>query len=194
MGGKSLPNAIRSVKELTIGRELTVLTKDTTANWKGENYDLDLKFHDSRDLLSFVIPGLYIADGTAVKLNVSGAGTVQTTVKSPRLAMGRNYLKDLNLNFNNNDGSLNGAVSSSEMRVASMEFLNYSYILYADENRIGLGYTYDNESLLSDKGEIYLTGELERDPLGKLILRGRTLPSSIYYNGEGWRISPASVK
>lgn len=194
VGGKSLPNAIRSVKELTIGRELTVLTKDTTANWKGENYDLDLKFHDSRDLLSFVIPGLYIADGTAVKLNVSGAGTVQTTVKSPRLAMGRNYLKDLNLNFNNNDGSLNGAVSSSEMRVASMEFLNNSYILYADENRIGLGYTYDNESLLSDKGEIYLTGELERDPLGKLILRGRTLPSSIYYNGEGWRISPASVK
>ena len=40
MWGNSLPNAIRSVKELTIGRELTVLTKDTTANWKGENYDL----------------------------------------------------------------------------------------------------------------------------------------------------------
>ena len=194
VGKQSLPTVIRAVRDLTVGRELPALLKDTTVRWKGESYSVDLKFHDSRNLLSFVLPGLYIADSTAVKLNISERGTVQVSVKSPRLAMGGNYLKNLNLNFNNNEGSLNGAVSSAEMSVAGMNFLNNSYLLFADGNRIGLGYTYDNEGVLTDKGEIYLTGELERDERGKLLLHGKTLPSNIYYNGEGWRINPAAIE
>lgn len=194
VGGQSLSSVLHAVRDLTVGRELPALLKDTTSRWKGEGCKLDLKFRDSRNLLSFVLPGLYVADSTSVKLTVSKNGSVQASVKSPRLAMGKHYLKHLDFNFNNHEGSLNGAISSSEMNVAGMNFLNNSYLLYADGNRIGLGYTYDNESVLTDKGEIYLTGALERDPRGKLILHGKTLPSNIYYNGEGWRIDPASIE
>lgn len=193
VGDKALTGILGDVKALTVGRELPALLKGGIAGWDGKACGLSLDLHDSRELLSFVLPGLYIADSTSLKLNVEQDGTVKAALRSPRIALGKNYLRNLDLNFNNSDGSLNGAVSSSEMNVATLNFLNNSFLLYADNNRIGIGYTYDNEEVLADKGELYLTGELDRDEKGELVIRGKTLPSNIYYNDEGWNISPADI-
>ena len=194
VGTRSITGIIKDVKELTVQRELPVILKDTTRTWAGDSYDVRLDVHDARDVLSFVMPGLYIADSTKVRLNVSKDGNVKATIKSPRIALKKHYLRNLDFAFDNKDGSLNGAITGSEMALAGMLFKNDFFTLYAKDNHIGIGTSYDNMAELTDKGELYLSGEFERDPDGKLLIHGMTLPSSIWFNDEDWSISPSTIE
>lgn len=193
VGNKQFTGIINDIQELTTRRELPVLYKDLSNNWNGEEYDLELKVHDARDLLSFVLPGLYIADSTIVNLNVGEDGGVRATVRSPRIALGENYLRNINLALDNKDGSLNGAVSSTEATFAGMTMKRNSILLYANDNHIGFGCSYDNLAESADKGEVYLTGELERSDEGELLIHGKTLPSYISYNDDIWTIGSSSI-
>ncbi len=194
IGNKPVTSIFKDVMELTMQRELPVLCKELTSNWKSETYDLRLDIHDARDILSFALPGLYIADSTKIRLGVNAGGDVKATVKSSRIAMGKNYLRNLDLAFDNKDGSLNGAVTGSELRIAGFLLKNDNITLYASDDHVGIGCTYDNEADLADKGEIYLSGEFERAPDGQLLIHGKTLPSSIWFNDEEWVISPTSIE
>ncbi len=194
VGTRSFTGILKDVKELTIQRELPVILKDTTRSWAGDSYDVKLDVHDARDVLSFVMPGLYIADSTKVRLNISQDGNVKATVKSPRIAIKKNYLRNLDLAFDNKDGSLNGAITGSEMALAGLLLKNNFFTLYAKDNHIGIGSSYDNMTEQTDKGELYLSGEFERGPDGTLLIHGMTLPSSIWFNDEDWSISPSTIE
>ena len=194
IGTKSLTGIIADVRELTLQRELPVICKDTTRRWDRDSYDVKVDFHDARDILSFVMPGFYIADSTKIRLTVSGNGDVKATVRSPRIAMKKNYIRNLNLAFDNKDGSLNGAITGTEISAAGMLMKNDNITLYAKDNHVGFGYSYDNLSELTDKGEIYLSGEFERGADGVLLVHGKTLPSSIWFNDVGWTIVPTLIE
>lgn len=193
IGTKPLTNVIKDVQQLTLQRELPSVCKNIVTSWNADEYEIRLDVRDARDILSFAVPGMYIADSTRIRMRVTKDGETTVSMKSPRLAMGKSYLKNLNFTFDNKNGSLNGAVSSSELSTSSLSFLNNNIMLYAKDNQVGVGVTYDNETDLADKGEIYLSGCLSRDRSGRLTVRGKTLPSNIYYNGEGWNISSSGI-
>ena len=194
VGSKPFTSILKDVKELTIQRELPVVCKDTSDRWKGADYEVSLNIHDARDVLSFAMPGFYIADSTRIRLSVSGDGNVKASVKSPRIAMKKNYIRNLDLAFDNKDGSLNGAITGTEVAAAGMILRNDNITLYASDNHVGLGYTYDNLAEVTDKGQLFLSGEFERDPDGVLLVHGKTLPSSIVFNDEDWTITPTSIE
>ena len=194
VGSKPFTNILKDLKELIIQRELPVVCKDTTNRWKGDNYDVSLNIHDARDVLSFAMPGFYIADSTRIRLSVSGNGDVKATVKSPRIAMKKNYIRNLDLAFDNKDGSLNGAITGTELAAAGMILKNDNINFFASDNHVGLGYTYDNLTEVTDKGQVFLSGEFERGPDGVLLIHGKTLPSSIVFNDQEWTITPTSIE
>ena len=194
VGSKPLTGIVKDLRELTVLRELPVMCKDTTRTWAGDTYDVRLDVHDARDFLSFVMPGLYIADGTKARVTVSGSGDVKATVKSSRIAQKRNYLRDVDLAFDNKDGSLNAVVTGSELVISGLSLKNDNITLYAAGNHIGIGCSYDNQSELTDKGEIYLSGELEHSPEGELLIHGKALPSNIWVNDDDWTISPTTIE
>ena len=166
-----------------------MLCKDTVKTWNGDRYDVRLDVHDSRDILSYAMPGLYIADSTKARVSVSATGDVIASVKSPRIAMGRNFLRNIDLAFDNRGGSLNGALTSSEITVGGLSFKNDKISLYASDNRTGISYSFKNDDDIADKGEIHLTGSLSRSPSGDLIIAGNTLPSSFWLNKQEWKLS-----
>jgi len=194
VGDKAITDIIDDLKQLTVERELPALVAATSNKWKGQAYDFDFDLHDSRELLSFVMPGLYIADSTKIRLDIAEDGLVTASVKSPRLAYGKNYIRNINLAFDNKGGSLNGAVSGSEISAASLLFKNSNLVFLGEDNHVGLGFTYDNEEDVEERGEVYINGELERDKDGQLVIHGKTLPSNIYYNGDGWKIRQSSFE
>ena len=194
VGTKPITGIINDIKELTVQRELPSVCKDTTQRWNGASYDIKLDLHDSRDLLAFVLPGFYVADSTHARLTVSSNGDVKVTAKSPRIAMKKNYIRNLNLTFDNRDGSLNGAVTGTEISAAGLLLKNDNITLYANDDHIGFGGIYDNLAELTDKGEIYLSGEFGRSPDGELLIHGKTLPSSIWFNDDGWNITPTTIE
>ena len=190
-GSQSIVSFIKDIQKLTICRDLPALAGCSDEGWTGEQYRLNLRFHDSRDLLSFIKPGAYIADSTSLSLDIARDGSLKTSLQSPRLALGKTYLRKAKLEADNLHGCINGSLTGSEFSVGSLRFQNSAFLLFADDNHLGLGATYDNEKEKTDKGEFYATALFSRDEQDSLAIRANILPSNVYFDGVGWNISPA---
>ncbi len=189
-GTQSAGRMVHDVAALTVGRELPVLKNISTST--GESYEVSVQLHDTRELLSFVTPGLYIADSSFVRLRVREGGQLTARAGSSRLAFGRRYIKGLELSLDNEDNSLNCKVNGREMQLSdALRLENNSLMLYASGNNLGLGYYYDNSAASENRGEIYLTAECLRDGSDRPAVKARSLTSNIYANGRQWRILPA---
>jgi len=196
VGSKSATTFIRDLQDLTTRRELPVLYKDATTNWSGDEYGIKLNFHEASELLSFVKPGLYIADSTQVNLKITKEGKVNADITSPRLATGKNYLRYLTFKLDNERNSLNGAIGCKEASVSAFKFLENSASLLAQKNKVALNYSFDNrgEKNSNSKGDLHLSSELERAEDGKLLTHLKTLPSNIWYDGQGWDIPISRIE
>ncbi|MCR5002748.1 MAG: hypothetical protein K5984_00090, partial [Bacteroidales bacterium] len=111
IGTKPLTSMVKSLQEASTMRELPSLYKDGIKEYDGEEYELNFNFHDSRNILSFVKPGLYVADSTAVRISLRKDGALAGNIKSHRLAIGSNYIKDVAVRLDNRDEALNDEIS-----------------------------------------------------------------------------------
>ena len=189
-GTQSAMRMVKDLGALSIGRELPAIRKMDSVS--DEDYEFALDLHDTRELLSLVKPGLYVADSSTVRLKVRRGGLINGHIASPRLALGRKYIKGLEINIDNSDGGLNCKASGSELQISdALRLQNNSLMLYADSDNLGLGYYYDNGGNSENRGELYITAECLRDAYDRLAVRARSLTSNIYANGTQWRILPS---
>ncbi len=193
VGTKPFTGLIKDAQGLTVQRELPALYNGKLQEWKGDEYDLRLDVSDARDILSFLKPGLYIAQGTKVRMNIAKDGNMTASVKSPRVALGKNFLKDVDLSLDNRDSSLNVTMSSSATSVSGLNLRSDNLMLYAKDNGFGAGFTYDNGTEPANKGEIYLSGRLGRSEDGELTVHAKTLPSFIWYDDAAWNVSESAI-
>lgn len=183
---------VRGLQDITLKRELTSLYEGKAKSWSGDRCDVRLDFHDSRDLLSFIYPGAYVADSTALRVRVDANGSLRGSVRSPRIALREKYIKGLDVQLNNNDQALNCSITSDEISISKqIKLKNDALLLYANDNNVGLGFNYNNMTATESRGEIYLTGDLSDSRPGAISLNAKSLTSNIYYNGEQWRFNPA---
>ncbi len=192
LSSRSIFKMARDIRNLTLDKELPALSGNAAPAWDGTTYDLSLNFHDSRDLLSFALPGLYIADSTAIRMKISPDGVLKGNVRSGRIAFGNQYVKGLNLNLDNSGNGLVGNFTSPEINVAGIQFRDNSGSLFAEDNRVGISYNYRNGE--DDGGSVYLNGDFSRDEYGSLALTARALPSQIRYDGKTWEINSEDIR
>ena len=180
---------INDLQDITVRRDMPLLSGMPVGDWAGRSYDIGLDFHDSRGLLSFLAPGMYIADSTKVKFNITSEGRFSTDVRSSRIAFNGNYLKNFRAEFNNNDENLTGSAIADIIHLGNFASLENSILkMYADNNRLGVGFQYDNNGELDNRGEVYALGEISRDEDDDLRLGIRLLPSTIHLNSRRWSI------
>ena len=192
-GTAPVTDFIKDLGNITLRRELPSLFADPQYTWNGNRYSLDFEFEKMQDLLDFVYPGLYIADNTTLTTKINDKGRLTGAVTSQRIAYGSQYFKDLTFNFNNNDGNVSGELYSNEIEIATMKISDNSFRILADDDHIGIGYTYDNQSELENRGEFFVHGDLAR--LGSdITMDVNILPSMIYLNSREWRIQPSHLK
>ena len=184
---------IKDLGNITFKRELPSLFADPAYTWNGNRYSLDFKFDKMQDVLGFVYPGLYIEDNTTLNIKINDKGRMAGSLDSRRIALGLQYLKELSFDFNNNDGNFTGELYSQEMEVAKMKMSDNSFRILADDDHIGLGYTYDNQSELENRGEFFVHGDLARTG-SDITLDVNILPSMLYLNSREWRIQPSHMK
>ena len=192
-GTAPVTDFIRDLGNITLRRELPSLFADPQYIWNGDRYSLDFEFEKMQDLLDFVLPGLYIADNTTLSTKINDKGRLTGALNSQRIAYGSQYLKDLTFNFNNNDGNFSGELYSNEIEIATMKINDNSFRILADDDHIGIGYTYDNQSELENRGEFFVHGDLAR--MGSdITMDVNILPSMIYLNSREWRIQPSHLR
>lgn len=190
-GSVSIVNLVDELKRISIGRELYALLDGKEVSGHGEQGALDVRFHDSRDLLAFIKPGMYIADSTRVRISADRSGILGGSIRSPRLAFREKYLRRLEVDMDNKDNALNCKLYADEVNIMpALNFRNGSVLLYANDNNVGLGCYYDNGD--DNRADIYLTADMMRDDADELCVNARSLASNIYLNGERWNIQPSS--
>lgn len=190
-GTGSLASFVRDLNAVTLKRELPAIFRDTTAAWSGSRYKMSFRTYDTMDLLAFLAPGLYVADSTLLSMSIDTSGVFETSIKSQRIAFREQYIKDIDCFIDNKGGSLEGRLDSGTIKFATLSLKNNRLDLFADNNHIGIGFSYDNESTLTNRGEFFATGDISR--IGEdMMIDVALLPSSIYLNSREWSIAPSS--
>jgi len=184
---------LKDLKDITLKTEIPVLFTDSTYVWMGNSYGLDLRFHDSMDLLSFVMPGLYIDEGTHLKADLNKNGELSASLKSDRLAFNKNYLRNIEADFDNKDDGLNALMKCSEIKVGALSLKDSHLNLHGDDNHVGIKFDYHNDSELTNTGEVILHGSFGRDEDG-LGIGIEFLPSSLFINSKEWNFQPSSME
>lgn len=192
-GSAPVAQFARDLQNVTFKRELPALFRDSGFTWNDNEYAVSLKCHNMMDILAFALPGLYIEAGTSISADISRDGVFKGSINSGRLAFRKQYLKGFSAEINNLDENLNGDILCNEIQVATMKLSDNHLQIYANDNHIGTGYTYDNHSSLENKGEFIIHGDLTRDN-DSLALGVDIMQSMLYLNSKEWKILPSSMK
>lgn len=192
MGSASIVDFVKDVKGITIDRELPALSDGKQFAWKGNSYEAELVCNDIQNLLSFAAPGLYIENGTSVRAKVSTDGDFKATLKSNRLAIRNNYLKDIMITLDNGNEVMKGEMQCEEISAAGMTLKDNLLQLYAHENRIGAGYSFDNHTDNETNGEFIVNGQISADE-GNHTYELYIRPTSLKYNSKEWSIQPSTI-
>ena len=185
VGDRSPVTMVSDLKDLVVRKELPSLLEKPGALWSGTPYEVNFKFFDTRELLGFILPGMYIEKNSSLCLMVGEDGSVDGNVTSGRLALGTRYLKDFKMVFDNRNNALRADVTGSAINLGGIELRDNHIDLMVDDDRVSLNYTFDNQSDEVSKADLRFTGDLARDA-GGLAVVASVLPSSIYYHGDRW--------
>ena len=192
VGEKSIMAFANDIRNLTVDKHLPSLSTKHADAWDGTTYDLGFKVLKAKEILNFFAPGVYIADGSAFSLRVGRDGIVKGSASSELLAYSGKYLRDLNLVLDNTSKEVFANVESSAMFISGAELRNNTLMLTAQDDKFGLGYTFDNDTDKETRAEVYLSGNLSRDRHG-LQITAKAFPSNLYYNGNGWGLSSGDI-
>ncbi|MBR5925149.1 MAG: hypothetical protein IKZ60_06755, partial [Bacteroidales bacterium] len=194
VGNRSILDFFEDLQTVTTRRELPALysVKDKDHGDPDADYDISIDFHDSRDLLSFIKPGVYIADSTRMDLRMKD-GRLSGKVQSPRLAYLTNYLKGLDISVDNLGGSANATLLMDELKMGQIGFTNSAFTAFAQNNEFFLSFHYDNIVGLGNMGELYLGGRVERDATDTLIIHAKPMSSYVRFEDSQWDLAESDV-
>lgn len=177
---------------VSAGKDLPSLFSRTPAQWSGNTYSLEFEAIDTKDVLSFVAPGVWIADGTKLNMTVNKEGFLNGRLTSQRLAIKDKYLKDIDLTLSNTSGHLEGDLFAEELKISAIKALDNNLKFVASDDKLGLNYSYDNKSEQENKGSLAIGGEIFKEG-GKTALRAGLLPSQILLNDALWKLESTPV-
>ena len=193
LGDKALFDFVNHLRSLTLDRDLSALSTNPAPAWDGSTYSVNFKIKGAHDLLDFLAPGAYVANPTELSLGIDREGILKGSIKSDRIALKEKFIKDVDLTLSNEREALKADLSSSSIQLSNgVKLLGSRLALFANDNHVGLGYSFDNSETDASKAEIYLSADLARDRDGLSVL-ARALPSNLYYKGAGWGISSGDI-
>jgi hypothetical protein len=191
-GTASIGKFISDLKNLTLQKEIPSLFAEPAKPWSNNNYNLHFRFHDSMDILSFALPGGYIAKNTALDLTINEKGDLNMTMTSPRVAFKRQYLKGVKVKIDNSTSALNGEVSIDEASIASVLLSDNKLHILADDNNLGVGFSYDNHGELVNRGEFVIRSLFDRVD-DEVSIDINLLPTTLHLNSREWSVQPSHL-
>ncbi len=187
-GGKDILTFVNDLKSLVLDTELPALPDQFSPAWDGTDYDLSLLAKDTRELLDFVLPGLYIENGTQLGASIEKNGMLSVRLHSGRLAFLDKYLRDVDLAVDNASSAIQADLVSPSLYLSGLELKGNRLSLFANDNHLGISYSFDNEADAQTRAELLLGADLSREE-GELVIDAQALPSNFYFEGNGWGIS-----
>ncbi|MCR5276956.1 MAG: translocation/assembly module TamB [Bacteroidales bacterium] len=194
-GSRSITDLAAQIQNLSVRKELPALfPSDNTLPECPGDYNLDLSFKDSRELLAFILPGLYIADGSDAAIRIGGQGSLTGWINSPRLAFGSNYLRNARVDLDNGGNAFNLALGGNELNVGGLRIRDSRLDARLKDNGFGASFGYDSIDGLSEFGSIRLEGEMMRDEQDSLLVTVRPRHSELDLKQSTWTIEDSEIQ
>ena len=192
VGSEPLSRFIQDIQDLTIRRHLQAIPNKPPQSDSTGRYDLNLDFHDSRTLLAYVMPSLYVADSTNVSLSVRD-GILQAGLSSPRIALGPKFLRKVSLDIDNLDNSLNAFLTTEEVNAGGIIVRDPAFAAYATDNTAEMSLQFDGISGSDSGGELFVDAEFSRDELDSLVIAAHPLNSYIRAGKDHWDFGRSTI-
>ena len=192
-GSHAIPRFVQDLQAVSVQRDLSALVQREAPAQATGKYDLSLLFHDTRNILAILLPGAYIEDLTALSVSLDGNGKISGNLQSKRIAMGQNYLKDAQLEFDNLNEALALHLLASELRAGSFAMSLPTIKASADDNDFAVGVLYDSFSGAGGSADISLLGRISRDEEGQLVVQARPVDSYLMAAGKNWSFGESDI-
>lgn len=191
VGTKNLATMINDVKAVLLARTMpSLFSKGTAPQFSGASYNANLDFHDSRDILEFLAPGLYIADGSNFKMDLSEDGHLSAKAKSSLLAFGRRYVKELKMDLEERSDSLEMTLNATSLIGEKLTLTDSELSFLAAGDSATMNFTYKGtDAKGKNPGNLGATLKAGRDGLDNPILAFHSVPSTIYVEDEPWTLN-----
>ncbi len=190
-GSAPITTFFRDIQGITLKREIPAIYPDPEYTWEGNEYSLVFNTHSSmNDLMDFILPGVYINSDSKINISVDSSGKLKTSLKSQRLALGKNYIKDVVLLANNRNNRFSGNISVKELQISKFKLANNSLKITASDNNIGASYSFEKDSV--NRGDLRISAGLARNE-DLMDISLDILPSAMIISSKEWKMLPSSL-
>ena len=193
-GPSNFNGLVKFLKSASIEREMpSFFISGATADSKAYNATLSAVFHDTEDILAFVMPQVGIAAGTALNIDIAEDGTLLGYINSPLLKYGGIRASDIKLALDNADSNLSCLVNADLLKVNDMSFEEATLHVETDDNLTSVRVGYEGSDLLNKGSELNLQAFLMRDEAGRPAVSASTLPSILRIKENIWELQESFI-
>lgn len=157
------------------------------------NHRVELDFLNTGEITEVFFPGLYIERGTSLTAMLDDKGKLNASLSSGRIAWGLNYVKDLLLNADNEDGRLNANITGTEINTSLFDLQKPVVDIVADDNRISLSSLFHDKAEGKESARILLDATASRTEDDILSIDVHTRPSYIRGADRIWSIDESEI-
>ena len=192
-GTGTLTQFVSDIQAISLQRHLPAIRGGSSVERSPSAYDIEAVFHDSRDLMSFVMPGLYISDSTRLALSVSDEGRLEASLHSSRLAFGREYVKGVDLELFSGREYMEANLSGSELRTGNILVDRPVLNARASDDSFSATLNFGRFAGGGKDGRLMLEGRIARDSSGVFTLDARPLYSYLATDDGMWAFDESEI-
>ena len=192
-GTRPVLRFVNDLKGVIMAGELPALQGVPASAWDGASYQVDAQVLKAQDLITFLVPGLYIENKTAAHLDIHPDGLLQATVTSGRLALGNRFVKDFRMEADNRESALNAAITGAIIDLGGTQLLGNKINLKADDNHVEMGYAFDNQGDGRTFGNLLAQADLSREG-NELVVKAQLQPSVFSFASGAWNLKSEDIE
>lgn len=157
------------------------------------NHRVRLDFLNTGEITEVFFPGLYIERGTSLTAALNDKGKLDAKLSSGRIARGLNYVKDLQLDADNEEGRLNVHLTGTEINTSLIDIQKPVLDVTADDNRISLSSLFHDYDDGKESARILIEATASRTEDDILSINAHTRPSYIRSSERIWDLDESEI-
>lgn len=157
-------------------------------------YTFTVEFNNSRSISEFLLPGLFIANESSLKIQIDENENLSLKLESSKLGYENNYSNNLLLSIDGNITEIKALVSSDRIHVSGINLDSNRVHLNLKDNYLKIKSEYTNKGNLENRldflSDVLFTKTSKEDPL---ITDINIYPSELFFNGQNWKLASSKV-
>lgn len=172
--------------------DVSVESDEFSGSFHGNSKELTAEFntYNATNILAYLMPGAYIDSGTSLRASMDADGNIDGDIKSHRLALKENYIRDLRCKVTGTLKDLDANLEAEEIRAAGFTLNNNTLNVCYVDSVAKVDFKFFNDSPNPARGDVSMDVTLGKHKRFAFDIK----PSEVYVSGETWKINESFVQ